>query len=72
MVGENSQIRNRFGRGLRWVLKAHKKSMGVSAVLGVLIGAVIGILTDNLVLWLIVGFLVFGSSGVIAGPRKGS
>ena len=70
MTDENSQVVGRLGRGLRWILNSKRTSTAVGAGLGILPGAVIGVLTDNLVLWLIVGFLVFGVGGAGAGAKK--
>lgn len=70
MADKKSQMADRLGRGIRWVLKRSKKSTAVGAGFGVLTGAVIGVLMGNLVLWLIVGLLVFSLGGVSAGSSK--
>jgi len=50
--------------------KVIEKWVGVGADLGLLIGVVIGVLTDNVGLWLALG-LVFGAGGGNAASRKG-
>ncbi len=75
MADEESQMTGGLSRFLKRVFgpfssgKGGRKWVGSGAGLGMLIGVVIGVLTDNVGLWLALG-LVFGAGGGSAASRK--